>query len=68
MEWIVPSSERSVLLSYDCLQKAAWRKPENVMNCQSLEGDAPREPDLVERFYSRVLHSRLHVIVEDGPR
>ena len=52
MKRIVPSSETSVLLSYDRLQKAAWRKPENGTNCQSLEGDAPREPDLVEKLYS----------------
>jgi hypothetical protein len=34
MEWIVPSSETSVLLSYERLQKAVWRRPENVTNCQ----------------------------------
>lgn len=34
MKWIVPSSEASILLSYERLQEAVWRRPENVSNCQ----------------------------------
>ena len=34
MKWIVPSTETSVLLSYELLQEAVWRRPENVTNSQ----------------------------------
>jgi hypothetical protein len=34
MKWIVPSSEASILMSYERLQEAVWRRPDNVTNCQ----------------------------------
>jgi hypothetical protein len=32
MKWLVPSSEASVLRSYELMQELVWRRPENVTN------------------------------------
>jgi len=32
MKWLVPDCEASVLRSYELVQEAVWRRPENVTN------------------------------------
>jgi hypothetical protein len=32
MKWLVPGHEASVLRSYELVQEAVWRRPENVTN------------------------------------
>ncbi len=32
MKWIIPSYKESILKSYELVQEAVWRRPENVTN------------------------------------
>lgn len=32
MTWIIPSHKESILRSYQLVQEAVWRRPENVTN------------------------------------
>lgn len=49
MKWIIPSYEKSILKSYELVQEAVWRRPENVTNtlvrtaAHIIVQDSPRE-------------------------
>lgn len=64
IKWIVPSHKESILRSYQLVQEAVWRRPENVTN--ALVGAAAH---LVSLIWYNVLRLLTPVSSHpDGPR
>jgi hypothetical protein len=68
IKWIMPSCKESVLQSYELMQQAVWRRPENVTNLV-----VAKAAHLVSLIWYKVItshftHPPSPKVIQDSPR